>query len=191
MAKVAYGGFEPVDRLVAAAIVDGAPPVPIDPALAARLARTRASEATGIEVTIDAAALEEAIDEAIFVDQREIEEVEQRHFERALGQLERFVEDRALVLRQERVAVGEGLERARKRRDDAMGAAARARAQEEIEQLDGRLTRLDQRIGALEAREDEDYQKWRRHHHEKRYQAPAITRLYTVTFRLAKAVTSC
>jgi hypothetical protein len=54
-----------------------------------------------------------------------------------------------------------------------------------------RIAALDRQISDLEARQDEDYQRWRRIHHAKRYQAPVITRLFTVTFRLGTTVTSC
>ena len=188
VAKVAYDGFEPVDRLVAAAVIDG---VLLDPDLATRIARLPARDAPDLTVPVDEAALGDALDEAIFVDQREIEVAEQAHFERAIGQLERFVDDRALVCRQERASLTQGLERARKRRDDAMGADARVKAQAEMENNAVRIAALDRRISALEARQDEDYQRWHRIHHDKRYQAPTITRLFTVTFRLGTTVTSC
>ena len=188
VAKVAYSGFEPVERLVAAAIIDG---VPVEPDLANRIAQLAARDAPDLTVPDDETALRDALDEAIFVDQREIEVAEQAHFERAIGQLERFVDDRALVRRQERVALTTGLERARKRRDDAMGADARVKAQAEMEANAARIAALDQQISELEARQDEDYQRWHRIHHEKRYRAPTTTRLFTVTFRLGATVTSC
>jgi len=188
VAKVAYSGFEPVDRLVAAAVVEG---VPVDPQIATRIARLPARNAPDLRVPLHEAALENALDEAVFVDQRDIEVAEQAHFDRAIGQLERFVDDRALVCRQERASLTKRLESARKRRDDAMGADARGKAQAEMEAHAARIAALDRQISDLEARQDEDYQRWRRIHHAKRYQAPVITRLFTVTFRLGTTVTSC
>ena len=188
VAKVSYGGFEPVDRLVAAAVIDGAP---VDPHVALRIAQMPARDGYQLAIPFDDDALAEAVEEAVYVDQRNIEAAEQAHFERAIGQLERFVEDRALVCRQERAASARTLERATKRRDDAMGSDARARAQAEMADTTARIAALDQRITQLEARQDEDYQRWRRHHHEKRYQAPTIARLFTVTFRLGPTETSC
>jgi hypothetical protein len=43
--------------------------------------------------------LDDAVDEAVFVDQRDVEKREQKHFELAIGQLERFVDDKVLVCR--------------------------------------------------------------------------------------------
>jgi superfamily II DNA or RNA helicase len=88
---VDYLGFEPVQRLIAAAVVSGAP---IDPSLAAKIVHLRASDGPVFKAPVDAQWLDDAVDEAVFVDQRQVEEGEQKHFEQAIGQLERFVEDK-------------------------------------------------------------------------------------------------
>src|SRR5262249_44834875 len=88
VAMVHYAGFEPVQRLVAAAVVDG---TPIDPSVAAHLIRLKAAEQPTAKASLDTQWLNDAVDEAVFVDQRQVEEGEQKHFEQAIGQLERFV----------------------------------------------------------------------------------------------------
>ncbi len=108
-------------------------------------------------------------------------------FEQAIGQLERFVEDKILVCRRERASVGEKLRSARERRDTVVGFSARERVQEEIARLESREAVLERRIGSLESREDEVYRKWRNDYYERRYQAPTVTRLFQVTFRIAAA----
>src|SRR5271163_686077 len=87
VAMVDYAGFEPVQQLIFGGVVDGAP---IDLEVAARIARSKASDSHAVSVTVDPQELDDAIDEAIFVDQRETEKREQKHFELAIGQLERF-----------------------------------------------------------------------------------------------------
>src|SRR5262249_34796833 len=67
---VDYAGFEPVQRLVAAAVVDGAP---IDPALAAQLLRLEATDGPTPNAPLDTQWLDDAVDEAVFVDQRQVE----------------------------------------------------------------------------------------------------------------------
>ena len=62
-----------------------------------------------VGVTSDPQWLDDAIDEAVFVDQREVEKREQKHFEQAIGQLERFVDDKILVCRRERASIAEKL----------------------------------------------------------------------------------
>jgi Helicase conserved C-terminal domain/SNF2-related domain len=190
VALVDYAGFEPVQRLVSAAVVDERP---IDPSLAARIARLQATDADHFTVSIDQTLIDDTVDEAVFVDQREVEKREQKHFEQAIGQLERFVDDKVLVCRRERASVSEKLRAARDRRDDVVGSTARDRVEAEILRLAEKDEALERRINALDSREDEVYRKWRNEYHDLRYQVPKVTRLFQVTFRMAtpKPVTSC
>jgi hypothetical protein len=178
-----YAGFEPVQRLVAAAVVDG---MPVEPSLAADLLELEACDEPASDVAVDAQLLDDAVDEAVFVDQRQVEEGEQKHFERAIGQLERFVEDKLLVRRRDRTATAEKLRAARARRDEVVGSTARERVEAEILQLAGLEEDLESKIGALESRDDEVYKKCRDEYHELRYRAPVVRRLFQTSFRIAR-----
>lgn len=181
VAMVDYAGFEPVQRLVAAAVVDGAP---IDPSLAAELLRLKATEGTTPNAPVDTHWLDDALDEAVFMDQREVEEAEQKHFEQAIGQLERFVEDKILVCRRERANIAEKLRAARTRRDEIVGSTARERVEAEILKLATRDESLERRISALESREEEVYKKWRDEYHKLRYRTPTVNQLFQSTFQV-------
>jgi hypothetical protein len=181
VAMVDYAGFEPVQRLVAAAVVDDAP---IDPALAAELLRLEATDGPTPIAPVDTQWLDDAVEEAVFVDQRQVEEEEQKHFEQAIGQLERFVEDKILVCRRERANIAEKLRAARARRDEIVGSTARERVEAEILRLATRDESLERRIGALESREDEVYRKWRDEYHQLRYRTPTVNRLFQSTFQI-------
>jgi hypothetical protein len=187
---VDYGGFEPVQRLVAGAVVGG---VPIEPSLAAELMRLQATDRPALKVEWEEQWLEDAVDEAVFVDQRQVEKGEQQHFEQAIGQLERFVEDKILVCRRERTSISEKLRAARARRDEIVGSSSRERVEAEILRLATIDETLERHIGALESREDEVYRKWRDEYHELRYRAPKVTRLFQAVFEIAspKPETSC
>jgi hypothetical protein len=178
---VHYAGFEPVQRLIAAAVIDGAP---IDPLLAAQLMRLKATEEQTPNAPVDTQWLPDAVEEAVFVDQRQVEEGEQKHFEQAIGQLERFVEDKILVCRRERVGIAEKLRAARKRRDEIVGSSARERVEAEIIRLATKDESLDRHIRALESREDEVYRKWRDEYHELRYRTPTVLRLFQSAFQI-------
>jgi superfamily II DNA or RNA helicase len=187
---VDYVGFEPVQRLVAAAVVGG---TPIDPSLAAKLIRVQAIASPVLKAPMEAQWLDDAVDEAVFVDQREVEKGEQRHFEEAIGQLERFVEDKILVCRRERASIAEKLRAAKARRDEIVGSSARDRVEAEIVRLATKDESLEHRISALESREDEVYRRWRDEYHELRYRVPTVTRLFQTTFQIAapNLETSC
>jgi hypothetical protein len=185
-----YAGFEPVQRLIAGGVVDDAP---IDPSVAALILRLPATDGQGAVVTPDPQGIDDAVDEAVFVDQHEVEKREQKHFEQAIGQLERFVDDKVLVCRRERASLAEKLGSAKARRDTVVGATARDRVEAEIVDLATKDEVLERRISALDSREDEVYRKWRNEYHELRYRAPVVTRLFQVSFRLAPLTlgTSC
>jgi adenine-specific DNA-methyltransferase len=189
-ALVDYAGFEPVQRLVSAAVIGGNS---IDPSLAARLARLQAADRQHLSVSVDQSLIADALDEAVFVDQREVEKREQKHFEQAIGQLERFVDDKVLVCRRERTSISEKLRSARERRDEVVGSSARDRVEAEILRLAEKDEALERRINALASREDEVYRKWRNEYHDLRYRAPKMTRLFEVAFQVGSltATTSC
>lgn len=177
--KVRYDGFEPVERLVAAATVGGEP---IDPALAARLVHGDATPWPLPPGPVDA--IDDALAEALWNDQRAVEAAERGAFERAMAQLERHVDDRARIARHERGAVAEDLERARRRRDEAIGADVRDRASRDVARLDARQTELDATITRLEDRDDPEYDRWRTRHHARRAAPPQVTEILAIAFRL-------
>lgn len=185
---VDYGGFEPVQRLVmAAALTDR----PLSPEQATALSRLPAQTAPDLQVEVDPVLLDELVEEAVFVDQREVEYDEQKHFETSLIQLERYVEDRILISRRELTALQDKLTSARERRDKATGSDARERVEKEIQKLASREEELNTHLTALESREDEVYQEWRTQYHQRRYQPPRVTRLFEVAFQLRRIRTSC
>ncbi len=187
---VDYAGFEPVQRIVAAAVVGDRP---VDPGLATRIAQLPATDGPELPAGADRATIDDAVDEAAFVDQREVEKKEQAHFEQAIGQLERFVEDKVLVCRRERASLSDKLRSARDRRDEVVGSSARERIEAEILRLAEKDEMLERRIQALVGREDEVYLKWRNAYHELRYGTPRVTRLFQVAFRIrvGQPLTSC
>jgi Helicase conserved C-terminal domain/SNF2-related domain len=187
---VDYAGFEPVQRLISAAVVGESP---IDPSLAARIARLQATAGQDLSVSVDQTCVHDALDEAVFVDQREVEKREQKHFEQAIGQLERFVDDKVLVSRRERASISEKLRSARDRRAEVVGSTARERVEAEILRLAEKDESIERRLIALNSREDEVYRRWRNEYHDLRYRAPKVTRLFQVAFRVAAPtpVTSC
>ena len=182
MTLVDYAGFEPVQRLIAGGVVAGEL---LDPLVAAKILQLEGIDSQPMGVTVDPQELDDAVDAAVFIDQREVEKREQKHFERAMGQLERFVDDKVLVGRRECASIAGKLRSAKARRDTIVGATARDRVEEEINQLASKDDELERRIAALDSREDEVYRKWRNEYQELRYRAPTVTRLFQVTFKFA------
>ncbi len=187
--KVRYQGFEPVDRLLPVAVIEApsaATTGEVLPAAAAAalLELEPADRDAMVPLELDDEDVEDAVEEALFIDQSAVAADEQRRFDRAIAQIERYLDDRVMVLERRRRGVEKSLRSALRKRDSVIGAGARTRAEERARELQQDCDRLDAEIRRLQAREDPAYEKWRRRAHRRRYAAPAVERILDVDFVL-------
>lgn len=186
LSRISYRGFEPEDRLVATAVFEDAAVLrPAEAALELLGMPCEDLPAALGDLSVTAADLDEVVDEELFFDQARADHAEAQAFSRALDQLDQYVEDRLLVLRRRQREISDQLEQAGERRDAALGADARSRAEDRIRRLEGELSDTEERIERLAARDDGDYERWRSHHHRRRYQPPQAARLFDVAFVIA------
>jgi hypothetical protein len=175
--KLRYPGFEPVDRLLPVAVLEsagaGLPAAPLDAAATLSLLRGPLEPAAGLASGVSDAELEDAALEAAFLDEHEVSSAEQRSFARAMAQLERYVEDRALIQRRDRSRVLDALQKAREQIAAAPGADARSRAENVLTRAQRELEGIDAELERLESRQDEGYRRWREQAHDKRYAPPS------------------
>jgi len=172
--KLRYPGFEPVDRLLPVAVLEAGAgqPAALDADATLRLLCGPLEAAPGVRSQVSDADLEEALEEALFLDEQEVSNAEQRLFARAMAQLERHVEDRALLQRRERGAIVEAQQQAREQLLAAPGADARARVEALLERLQRDLEAADAELERLAQRRDDGYQRGRELAHQKRYTPP-------------------
>lgn len=180
---IRYPGFEPIEHVVLVGLAQGRDEL-LTREQAAALIDAEIVDAPEVARTIDEADMDDAIDEAIFEDREPQTREAQKRFERTIGQVERFVEDRILVLRRQRDQLVASQRSAEERRDAAVGAEARSKAEQSLrsvaEELDGVLARLNR----LQARDDDAYERWRQQAHDRRFEAPTWTRLFDVDFEV-------
>lgn len=131
---------------------------------------------------VTAADLDEVVDEELFLEQAGAAGDDQVNFEAAMDQLDQYLADRLLVLRRDRGRESDRLAAAERRRDGAIGAENRARAQAETQAIAQRIESLDAQIEDLETGDDETYRRWRKHAHDRRYCQPRTERLLTAEF---------
>jgi hypothetical protein len=182
--RVAYRGLEPVDHLLAVAVLEGDEEPLAEPALQALLRLDIGDLGEAAPLDIEERALADAAEARVLADQAVAGEAEQQRFERMLGQLDRYLADQALVLERRRESTREQAEKLERRLAAEVGLAARAQRQSELEQARKELARLDARIDALLAGEDDHYRAWVARLHERRYEPPRIERLLEVDFRI-------
>ncbi|MBK7077262.1 MAG: DEAD/DEAH box helicase family protein [Myxococcales bacterium] len=186
LVRVVTRGFEVSERLLAVVLLDG-DDTPLPPDFALRLldgpmkdAPARPERAAPTD-----AALTDAVDEVLFHDTGAAGAHEQPRFERTLEQIERFVNDRVLLLERQRAQALERLGKAQAARETAMGAEQRARVERALVAAQTDLDRFDAEIARLRAGDDENYQRWRRHTEARRYAKPEVEHLLDAELEIA------
>jgi len=180
--RVSYDGFEPVTHLLPVALVEGEPdPLPLDAAKALLLADPADAEVPELDDPNDAD-LDDAVEEACFVDQGDVDDVEQTRFEETIERLERHIEDRLLVASQRASELETRLAETHRARERAIGAEARTRAERAVGAAESDLEACTKVITALRERDDERYTLWRAQAHDKRYAVPRVERIIDVRF---------
>ena len=183
LTRVSYRGFEREDRLVATAVFEDSEVLrPADAAL--DLVRMPCEDITppAPALSLTPGDLDEVVDEELFFDQAQATHAEGEAFEKAIDQLDQYMEDRLLVLRRARKDTLIRLRDAEAKRDAVFGADARAMAEGRLRHLEAEFEDLDKKVERLIARDDDDYSKWKTHAHRRRYEPPHAERLFDLEF---------
>ncbi|MEO8594633.1 MAG: SNF2-related protein [Candidatus Solibacter sp.] len=189
--KIAYRGIESVDQLVTTALLDGCTE-PLDSQTVETLLSLVVSDQDASGPYAPPPALEAAVDEAVFENQAAVAVSDRERFERMLWQLDRYIEDQALLVRRKQSAIAEKIEEAERRRDRALTAAVRANEEQAIMAYRHQINHLQDRITKLESGDDPDYQLWRNRLHERRFRRPEVYRVLEVEFDIeGEAAPSC
>jgi len=176
--KVRFDGFEPVERLLPILLLDGEEePVDLEEARAVLLSPSLDEAPARAAVGIEDEDMEDALDQMLFDVQAEVANTERARFERRIEQIERYIEDRLLLLARERDVVEMRLRTAESERDGAMGSERRSEAEGKVLRLGEELEDVEYRIAQLQARDDERYEQLRTRTHERRFATPRIERL--------------
>lgn len=183
LTRVTDARFEREERLFATAVFEDAEVLrPAEAAL--DLLRQPCSDIDEFRPPLGVAAddLDEVVDEELFLEQGRKAADDQTNFEAALDQLDQYLADRLLVLQRERGRQSSRLAAAERRRDAAIGAENRARAEATTRDLAGKIEALDKQIEDLVSGDDEAYRRGREHAHGRRYRRPETERLLTAEF---------
>jgi len=177
LVKVAFDGFEKVELLVPVFVSDSGQTIP--PHVAQKLLQAPMRDGSAPQaVNVDEDALSDAEQEVMFAVQAEVDADEQKRFERASLQAERYIEDRVLVLKRRRRGLEDRLEQARGRRDGATGSEARSDAERAVLSVETDLAEVNGGIHRLENRDDATFQQYQQHIHRRRYTPPRVERLF-------------
>ena len=183
LTRMRYDGFEPEETLRVTAVFEDAEV--LRPAAAAlELLRQPCEDVAEFAqpLGVMAAHLDEVVDEELFEEQGRVAEINQQGFEQAMNQLDQYLADRILVLRRTKSQQAQSLAAAERRREQSVGADSRAKAEARVQQLEQAIEKLDGKLATLASHDDETYQKWKRHAHQRRYAVPTGERLLSAEF---------
>jgi hypothetical protein len=179
--KLGFDGFEQVERLFTVVVLDDGASLP--PAEAEALLRGELRDDDTPTPCVDDAVMDDAVAEQRFFLQREVDAVEHQRFERASWQADRFIEDRLLVLRRQRLEAVRAQELAQAHREAAQGAASREAAERAITTTQATIDALEARSARLTEREDETWKHHHAHNQRRRYTPPRSDVLFDVALR--------
>ena len=183
LTRMRYDGFEPEETLRVTAVFEDAEVLrPAEAAL--ELLRQPCEDVAEFAqpLGVTAAHLDEVVDEELFEEQGRVAAINQQGFEQAMNQLDQYLADRILVLRRTKSQQAQSLAAAERRREQSVGADSRAKAEARVQQLEQAIEKLDGKLATLASHDDETYQKWKRHAHQRRYAVPTGERLLSAEF---------
>lgn len=186
IARVHYRGFESTDRLVPVIVLDG-DEGPLSAELAHSLLHQVITDRSpgAIRSQVSDEVLDDALQQLLFQHTGEAGAQEHERFEQAIGQVERFLADRILLLERQRDAARERVSKAEFARDAAMGAEQRDRADQALRRAATEAERLDTEIASLRAGDDENYRRWRDRAQERRYAPPEFEHIFDAELEIA------
>lgn len=181
--KVHYTGYEPLERLVTVALLEGEP-TPLSPDAARALLGALAQDADALDVQISEDDLADALAEILFVAEEEVATREQARFSRMVQQIETAIEDRLLLLERRRADAVGRVASAEAQRNSAVGASARERAEGALHTVTTALESLEGELDRLRRRDDQEYLRLIEGAHRRRSQPPVAETLLDVRFEL-------
>jgi adenine-specific DNA-methyltransferase len=175
--KAAFEGFEKVEQLVPVFVLDDGEL--LEPALGTVLLRGAFRDLPPLPPSsIDDATLQDAAEETLFSIQSNVDDQEQKRFERAQQQADSYVEDRVLVLQKRRLTLAARLESAQQRQQGATGSVARTDADAAVVSLQTSLEEAEGALARLERRDDELFRRYQEHIQQRRYTPPKVERVF-------------
>lgn len=183
LVKVHYTGYEPVERLVTVALLEGLPS-PLAPDTARALVAAPAHDIDMFDVRVSDEDLADALAEILFITEEELAAKEQARFSKMVQQIETAIEDRLLLLERRRADALGRVANAEAQRDSAVGASARERAEDAVHTATTALENLEGELDRLRRRDDQEYLALMEGAHRRRSQPPVAETLLDVRFEL-------
>ena len=185
LARIRYDTFEPSEQLLPAVLLEG-DDEPLDPGLAARLLACKIDDDARADgrprVAEDDAA--DALEQLVFATSDDVLRSDERRFERAIAQIDRFADDRLLLQRRRQTKLAARVLSAQRDLERAAGAQQRTEAEGRLRGLQAELEVVEATITRLQSRDDDAYRGFRERAQARRYATPRVERLLEAELRI-------
>ncbi len=182
--KVSHLGYEAYDEIIPVGVREGDGEF-IAADLARSLLRLPIREADSeLAVDVDTEDLDDATEEHLFLTSSEAADRQQKRFSRNVEQIDTFVQDRVLLLEQNRLDAVAALATAEQARDRAVGAEARTKAERTLKRRETALEDIEAELGRLQRRDDPEYEQFMAAANARRSRPPKVEVLCDINFEV-------
>jgi hypothetical protein len=190
VSKLKYRGLAPVDRLVVTALTEGALD-PIEGLAVGDILACRIQPTDPFTVDVEEQLFDECFEETVLEDQSEVTHEEEQIFESRLEQLDRYIEDRILILKQKQGVGLREVEELERRKTRATSPTVLSSLNDSLKKVNRDLDKLDQDIRELRLGKEPNYEAWRESLFERRFRKPDIETVVEVAFEICAEDSTC
>jgi hypothetical protein len=173
-----------VDRLLPVIVMEGSDEALPEP-VARNLLLAPLSDVPAGPSPVEDEDLEDAIAEVLLDAGREVDQVEAKQHQRKAEQLERYMDDRAHLLKRRLSNLQRRLEETKEKQYSAIGVESRQSAEAQLAKIESELEPLEAQLDRLQQRDDALYQRLRSRGLQRRYVPPTPSRLFDVQVEIA------
>ena len=188
--KLEYRGLVALDRLLVTMVFEGSQN-PVESLQVADLLSLRSEEMNVFLSTVDNELMEECVGESIFDDQHHISKSEQQEFDSRSEQLDRYLQDRIIVIEQKRLMVSRTLSDLDRRRETSSSPAALDKIITSARSASREIARLGQQLDELRNGDEPNYRAWREKLLVRRSMQPQRSMIVDTHFELLEEKQRC
>jgi hypothetical protein len=182
--KVRYDGFETTEEMLHVAVLEGSFE-PLEQSDARSILEAELRTIEGLSANVSDEDLEEVLEEVLFMAEGDMSKRQEARFQQIVEQIETSMEDRLLLAQRQLHQVAGTVVKAEEKRDNAIGADVRTKAERKLKRLTERMSALESEVQHLRDREDLDYVRWMEQAHKRRSSPPVLETILDVEFELS------
>ncbi len=190
VSKLKYRGLAPVDHLIVTGLLEDSF-YPIEGLTVNDILSCSIEPATYCGVDVDQQLFEECVEELVLEDQTETSQEEEKLFDTRLEQLDRYLEDRILILKQKQAVELQQVDELERRKINATSPSTLSKINNALNKSNNELDKLESQISELRQGKEPKYKAWRENLYERRFRKPDIATVIEFEFEAYEENAAC